>query len=300
MALPAPVAALWLKEQYGLPAVAWANHNAKRIKDLCDVEGDGQKLVPVVTLGASSWVRCMSYAQTSHFLECRVVDGDGGRVCELVVPLNIQSSLYVLAKLHTQFVVGVALSCEIHEMNKDNALVGAPSQLALKAPPPPPKRKPRPVVEALPAVALPPVPDADRLALEDGEEGDALADALEEIMGNFDEQELLLDAGLPADEVAREEVQQSARVESDMGVDAFDRRIQPALAELYSNQVDGDGGDEDAYIAAQLEDFVLSEMHNTLEPIFEPFFSTTRPDLSLSRYLSRDIFSPTRPTLVET
>ena len=121
----------------------------------------------------------MSYAQTSHILECRVVDGDGGRVCERVVPLNIQSSLYVLAKLHTQFVEGVALSCEIHEMNKDNTLVGAPSQLALKAPPPAPKRKPRPV-EALPAVALPPVPDADRLALEDGEEGDALADALEE------------------------------------------------------------------------------------------------------------------------
>lgn len=85
MVLPPPVAALWLKEHYGLPAVAWASHNAKRIKDLCDVAGDGRKLVPVVTIGDASWVRCMSYAQTSHFLECRVVGEGGGRMCELVI-----------------------------------------------------------------------------------------------------------------------------------------------------------------------------------------------------------------------
>lgn len=189
-------------------------------------------------------------------------------------PLNIQSSLYVLAKLHSQFVVGVVLGCEIHEMNQDNALVGAPSQLALKAPPPPPKRKPR-LVEALPAAELPPVEDANVLALEDGEEGDALADALEELMGNFEEKELLADADLPADDVAREEVRQSARVELEMGVDEFDRRIEPALAELYSSGVDGDG-DEDAYIAAQLEDLKRIQARSaSLEPI--PFFSTARP-----------------------
>jgi hypothetical protein len=232
-------------------ALGWGQHNSRVFMlawsaALADKPDLG---VSVLTRPGTSvaWVCCMRYARSGHLLKCTIAQGaePGFNRVEIVKPIQVKSSLFVFAGLYGDYAHGGALSYNLCEMDLGSHVSEPLATILLEAPPP------RPTPTAGQPAAL----------LEDAPGGDLnLETALAEVMGlsgDSQDDDRSLAEGVDAEQTVRNDVGKSHALHEN--AHDFDTRVQRALQLLYpqepSDMNNGErNGDEDAHIAAELED----------------------------------------------
>ena len=239
-----------LKRMYNLSAIAWAHHNAKKIKGACASidAGSGERAL-VIELGGTSWVHCMSFRHAMHLIGCEIKD----HTCADKQPLETRSSLKVMASLHEDFEAGLAHTCKVFVLNSNLSLVAdAAAEVRFESVPKNIKNKITSALSAPPAA-----PALDDKGEEEGEPFDDVVAALATELGLFyegaEECDVEGEADVIHDEVVSHEMHERAKVAAGLGREEFDRRIEPLLEMFFNDGSSGGDGDEDAHVAAKFE-----------------------------------------------